>query len=187
MGGADVSFYLYGKTFWGGIVVCDMEAGFEIVDSSVVRMEVDFPYLPGLLGFREVPVLEAAYRRLKTKPEVTFVDGHGLAHPRRLGSAAHFGIVLDVPTVGCAKSRLCGEYEDPPQEKGARSPLLLEGETVGAVLRSRARVSPIYVSPGHLSDLPSAVDLVMHCCPRYRIPEPIRRAHELVNEVRRRD
>ena len=115
------------------------------------------------------------------------MDGHGLAHPRRLGSAAHFGIVLDVPTVGCAKSRLCGEYEDPPQEKGARSPLLLEGETVGAVLRSRARVSPIYVSPGHLSDLPSAVDLVMHCCPRYRIPEPIRRAHELVNEVRRRD
>ncbi len=185
VGGADVSFNRFGKTFWGGLVVCDAEDGFRVVDSSVVRMEVDFPYLPGLLGFRETPVLAEAYRRLRTRPGVTLVDAHGTAHPRRFGSAAHLGVVLDVPTVGSAKSRLCGEFEEPAAGRGSFSALLLDGEVIGRALRTRDGVAPVFVSPGHRCDLESATALVLRCSPRYRIPQPIRLAHDLVNEARR--
>ena len=183
--GADCSFNRFGSTFWGGLVVCDAEAGFAVVDSAVVRMEVDFPYLPGLLAFRESPVLAAAYSKLSVVPQVTLVDAHGTAHPRRLGSAAHLGVVLDIPTVGSAKSLLCGTYEEPGTERGAWSPLLDGQERIGAVLRTRTGVQPIFVSPGHLSDLPSSITLVLRCAPKHRLPEPIRLAHELVNEARR--
>jgi len=183
--GADCSFNRFGSTFWGGLVVCDAESGFEVVDSAVVRMEVDFPYLPGLLGFREVPVLAAAFSRLRVRPEVTLVDAHGTAHPRRLGSAAHLGVVLDIPTVGSAKSLLCGTFEGPGEERGAWSPLLDGDELIGAALRTRAGVQPVFVSPGHRSDLPSSIALVLRCAHRVRLPEPIRLAHELVNRARR--
>ena len=183
--GADCSFNRFGSTFWGALVVCDAEDTFRVVDSAVVRMEVDFPYIPGLLGFREVPVLAAAFAKLKTKPEVTLVDAHGIAHPRRLGSAAHLGVVLGVPTVGCAKSLLCGTFVEPGEGRGCGSPLMDDGERIGAVLRTRAGVAPVFVSPGHLSDLPSSTDLVLHCTPRYRIPQPIRLAHELANRARK--
>lgn len=183
--GADCSFNRFGTTFWGGFVVCDAQDGFAVVDRAVVRMEVDFPYLPGLLGFREVPVLARAYELLRTAPEVTLVDAHGTAHPRRFGSAAHLGAVLGIPTVGCAKSRLCGTFDEPGPARGAWSPLMLEGDTLGAVLRTRAGVAPIFVSPGHHSDLASSLILALRCAPRYRIPQPIRLAHELVNEARR--
>lgn len=185
IGGADVSFNRFGRTFWGGIVVCDGEAGFAPAERRVVRMEVDFPYIPGLLAFREVPVLAEAWERLERKPDVLLVDAHGMAHPRRMGSAAHLGVTLGVPAVGCAKSRLCGEFGEPEPERGSWSPLLLEGEEVGRALRTRTGVQPVFVSPGHLSDLASAVDLVLRCSPRYRIPEPIRLAHEAVNAARR--
>jgi len=183
--GADCSFNRFGSTFWGGLVVCDANDAFRVVNSVVVRMEVDFPYLPGLLGFREVPVLAAAFAKLKTKPEVTLVDAHGIAHPRRFGSAAHLGVVLGVPTVGCAKSLLCGTFETPLDRQGSWSPLMDGDERIGAVLRTRTSVAPVFVSPGHLSDLPSSMDLVLHCTPRYRIPQPIRLAHELVNRARK--
>jgi len=185
VGGADVSFNLYGKTFWGVVVVCDAQNGFEVVDSAVVRMEVDFPYLPGLLGFREVPVLAAAFRKLRTKPEVTIVDAQGTAHPRRFGAAAHLGVELGVPTVGCAKSLLCGEVDEPAVERGGWSPIHLDGATVGAALRTRRGVKPVFVSPGHLADLASSLALVLACAPRYRLPEPTRSAHRLVNDARR--
>jgi len=183
--GADVSYQLHGRTFWGGFAVCDAADDFRVVDCAIVRMEVDFPYIPGLLGFRETPVLAAAYGRLTVKPEVTIVDAHGLAHPRRFGSACHIGVLLDVPTVGCAKSLLCGECAEAGSERGARSFIVLEGEVVGAALRTRANVQPVYVSAGYGSDLDSALSLVLACAPRYRIPEPVRQAHALVNEVRR--
>ena len=183
--GADCSFNRFGKIFWGGFIVCDVQDSFRVVDRSVVEMEVDFPYLPGLLGFREVPVLCEAYARLATKPQVTLVDAHGTAHPRRFGSAAHLGVALGIPTAGCAKSRLCGEYEDPGEERGAWSALFLGGEIEGAVLRTRVGVAPVFVSPGHRCDLASAIALVAKCAQRYRIPQPIRLAHELVNEARR--
>ncbi len=183
--GADCSFNRFGSTFWGGLVVCDAQDGFAVVDRAVVRMEVDFPYLPGLLGFREVPVLTGAYGLLRTAPEVTLVDAHGTAHPRRFGSAAHLGVVLGIPTVGCAKSRLCGTFHEPGPARGAWSPLMVEGETLGAVLRTRAGAAPVFVSPGHRCDLASALELVLRCAPRYRIPRPIRLAHALVNAARR--
>ncbi len=182
--GADCSYNRFGRTFWGGIVVCDAEESFRVVDRAVVRMEVDFPYLPGLLAFREVPVLSAAFEKLKVKPDVTLVDAHGTAHPRRFGSAAHLGVALDIPTVGSAKSLLCGMFDEPDGERGSWSPILLEEDVVGAALRTRASVAPVFVSPGHLCDLPSAIALVLRCAPRLRIPEPIRLAHALVNEAR---
>ena len=183
--GADCSFNRFGTTFWGGIVVCDADESFRIVDQAVVRMEVDFPYLPGLLAFREVPVLSAAYGELKVKPDVTLVDAHGTAHPRRFGSAAHLGVALDIPTVGSAKRLLCGTFDKPHGERGSWSHIRIEGDVVGAALRTRASVAPVFVSPGHLCDLPSAIALVLRCAPRLRIPQPIRFAHALVNEARR--
>ena len=187
VGGADVSCQLRGRTFWGGWVVCEALEGFRVVCSAVARMEVDFPYIPGLLAFREVPVLSAAYAELSVKPAVTLVDAQGTAHPRRFGAAAHLGVVLNVPTVGCAKSLLCGECGKLGPERGASSPIVHENETVGLALRIRTGVKPVYVSPGHRSDLETAAALVLACAPRFRIPEPIRLAHKLVNEARRRD
>ncbi len=185
VGGADVSCSLWGGTFWGAVVVCDAEGGLAVVDGAFARMEADFPYIPGLLAFREVPVLQRAFARLRVRPDVLLVDAHGTAHPRRFGSAAHLGVVLGLPTVGCAKSLLCGTYDEPGPRRGDWSPLLLQGEAVGAVLRTRPGVKPVFVSPGHRADLPSSLNLVLRCGERYRLPEPLRAAHRLCNEARR--
>jgi len=186
VGGADVSCSLWDRTFWGAVVVCDLEADLCVVDRATVRMDVDFPYIPGLLAFREVPVLERAFARLRVRPGVVLVDAHGTAHPRRFGSAAHLGVVLGLPTVGCAKSLLCGTFAEPGPGRGEWSPLLLDGETVGAALRTRPGVRPVFVSPGHLADLTSSLEVVLRCLGRYRLPEPLRAAHRLCNEARRR-
>lgn len=183
--GADVSFNRFGSTFWGAIVVCDLQEELRPAASSVARIEAAFPYLPGLLAFREVPVLEKAWKGLPLKPDVILCDAHGIAHPRGFGEAAHLGVVLGVPSVGCAKSLLCGSFEPPPLERGSRSDLVFEGRLVGAALRTRSRVAPVLVSAGHLSDLPSSIALVLACSPRLRIPEPIRQAHALCNAARR--
>jgi len=185
VGGADVSFTMWGKDFFGAVVVCDLDGGLATLDQAVAYEKVDFPYIPGLLGFREVPVLRKAFGKLSRPPDVLLVDAHGIAHPRGFGSASHLGVVLDVPTVGCAKSRLCGEHDEPPAEKGGRTPLVFGGETVGIVLRTRCGVSPVYVSPGQRADPASSAELALRCCPRYRIPEPLRRAHDLANRARR--
>lgn len=147
------------------------------LETSVVDRPTDFPYVPGLLTFREAPALLEALAGLSAPPDLVVADGQGLAHPRRLGVASHLGLAADLPVVGCAKSRLCGEYEMPEKEKGSVTPLVDRGETVGAVLRTRTGVSPVFVSTGHRVSLESAVRLVLACCTRWRLTEPVRHAH----------
>jgi deoxyribonuclease V len=153
--------------------------GLDVLEQVVVHESIPFPYIPGLLSFREIPPLLAAWRKVKTAPDVIIVDGQGIAHPRRLGIASHLGLVLDVPTIGCAKSRLCGEFEEPPLSRGAWSPLTHQGETVGAALRTRDRCNVVYVSTGHRISLESAISVVLACASRYRLPEPQRLADHL--------
>jgi deoxyribonuclease V len=138
-----------------------------------------FPYVPGLLAFREGPVVLAALEDLTRRPDVLLFDAHGLAHPRRMGLATHLGVILDLPSVGCAKSRLCGEYAEPGPEKGSWTPLRDGGEIIGAVVRTRDYVSPVFVSIGHRVDLETAVSLVLDCAPQYRLPETTRWAHRV--------
>ncbi len=143
------------------------------------EMSVPFPYVPGLLAFREGPVVLAALERLTGQPDVLMFDAQGLAHPRRMGLATHLGILLDVPAVGCAKSRLCGVYVEPDEQKGSWAVLTDRDEVIGAVVRTRAGVRPVFVSVGHRVDLETAVSLVLSCANRYRLPEPTRWAHHV--------
>lgn len=181
---ADVSYNKRDPILHAAVVV--VEAGtLRVLERSGVSMEARFPYVPGYLSFREVPPLLEAFRRLEIEPDVVLCDGQGLAHPRRLGLACHLGLWLDRPTVGCAKSRLIGEHDEPGPRKGDRTPLLDRGEVVGAVLRTRDRIRPVYVSPGHRCDLDGAISVVMDTLRRTRLPEPARSAHNHVNELRR--
>ncbi|SMC26905.1 Endonuclease V [Desulfacinum hydrothermale DSM 13146] len=157
----------------------------ELLETAHVRRPVEFPYVPGLLSFRELPAVTAAFEKLRHRPDVLLCDGQGLAHPRRFGLACHVGLVLDLPTVGCAKKRLCGDHDPVGTEKGCRSVLTLQGDPVGYVYRSRTGVKPIYVSPGHKADLESSLDLVERCVRRYRIPEPLRLAHNTVTRLKK--
>jgi deoxyribonuclease V len=158
------------------VLACD---GLEPVDWAAVNVEIDFPYVPGLLTFREGPGVLAVLAKLTTWPDVLIFDGHGVAHPRRFGLASHMGVLLDHPTVGCAKSRLVGDYEEPGDQVGDWAPLRDGGEVIGAVLRTRAGVRPVFVSVGHRVDLPTAIDLVLRCGRGYRLPETTRYAHRL--------
>ena len=152
--------------------------GFAVLETVTARMATPFPYVPGLLSFREGPVLEAAFADLRSEPDVFVFDGMGTAHPRRMGIASHMGIWLERPTIGCGKTRLVGRFEPLPVERGASRPLVDRGETIGAVVRTRTAKNPLFISPGHLADIPSAVDLILACAPRFRLPEPIRLAHK---------
>ncbi|TNC65164.1 deoxyribonuclease V [Rubellimicrobium roseum] len=158
---------------------------FRVVDVARAMRPTPFPYVPGLLSFREGPVLEEAFESLTTEPDLFLFDGNGIAHPRRIGIASHMGLWLSRPTVGSAKTRLTGRHEPVPPEKGAWAPLMDKGEVIGAALRTRAGTNPVFVSPGHLIDLPSAIDLVMRCSPRFRLPEPIRLAHNAAGAFER--
>ena len=140
---------------------------------------VSFPYVPGLLAFREGPVVLAALDRLEGRPDVLMFDAQGLAHPRRMGLATHLGVLLDMPAVGCAKSRLCGAYVEPGEQKGSWEPLVDRDEVIGAVVRTRDRVRPVFVSVGHRVELETSVSLVLGCATRYRLPEPTRWAHRV--------
>jgi len=150
----------------------------EVVEVKVVTDRIMFPYVPGLLSFREAPLILAACEGLVVKPDIIMVDGQGIAHPRRMGLASHLGLFLDVPTIGCAKSRLCGQHGEPEDEAGSYAELIDEGEVIGAVLRTRAGVKPVYVSIGHKIDLAEAIRWVLACCRGYRLPEPTRMAHQ---------
>lgn len=185
IGAADVTFLGDKDVVAAAIVVCDARSG-DVVEERTAVCRVRFPYVPGYLTFREGPAVAAAWSRLFRKPDVMLFDGQGIAHPRRFGIASHMGVVLSVPSVGCAKKRLVGEHGAPGPEKGDACPLALEGEAVGAVLRTRAGVKPVFVSPGHLADIPSSASLVLSLCSRYRIPDPARRAHQLTQEIRRK-
>lgn len=149
----------------------------EPVEQAVAEVPVTFPYIPGLLSFRETPGVLAALAKLQVEPDLLIVDGHGLAHPRRFGIACHVGVITGVPTIGCAKSRLVGVHNEPPQEAGRWVSLYDDHEVIGAVVRTRTGVSPIFVSIGHKVDLETAVRLVLSCRTKYRLPEPIRYAH----------
>jgi len=181
--GADVSCDMNSNWGVGGVVVCDAHT-YKIVDQASFRGSISFPYVPGYLSFRELPLLLPAFERLSRKPDLVLCDAQGIAHPRRFGLACHLGVALDCPSIGCAKSRLVGEYVEPPSDRGARVPLALESEVVGAVVRTRTGVAPLYISIGHKITLDEAVDWVLRATPRYRVPEPIRWAHKLVNQVR---
>lgn len=151
----------------------------EGIERAVWRGPVAWPYVPGLLSFREVPALLHALEKLNSLPDLIMADAQGIAHPRRLGLASHLGVLLDLPVIGVAKSRLIGAFVEPADVVGAQTPLLADGEQVGAVLRTRAGVRPLCVSVGHRVTLPEAIDLVLRCCTRYRMPEPTRLAHLL--------
>jgi deoxyribonuclease V len=181
--GADISYNKFSETVFAGIVVLSLP-DLRIVETAGVRSVAKFPYLPGLLSFREAPSLLEAWEKLKTKPDVLMFDGQGIAHPRRFGIACHVGVLLDWPTIGCAKSILVGRYGELGLEAGSQSPLVDKGEQVGVALRTKSKVAPVYVSPGHLMDLDSAVDLVLRSTTKYRLPEPTRQAHLLVNRLR---
>jgi len=148
-----------------------------VVEAQVVQGNLDFPYVPGLLSFRESPLTLAACEKLGITPDLVLVDGQGVAHPRRIGLASHLGLFLDVPTIGCAKSLLCGQHEEPGIEPGSYAEVMDKGETIGVALRTRAGVKPVYVSIGHKVDLPAAIYWVRQCCRGYRLPEPTRLAH----------
>lgn len=165
------------------VVVLDY-ASLQPVDQALAEIPVPFPYVPGLLSFREAPAILEALRKLRTEPDVLILDGHGFAHPRRLGLACHVGVITDVPAIGCAKSRLVGEYEEPAPQKGDWVPLVDAGDVIGAVLRSRTNVKPIFVSIGHRVNLETAVEIVLHCCPRYKLPETTRYAHRVAGGER---
>ena len=182
--GADISFNKFSPTVYAGVVVLRLPS-LEVVEEAGVVSESKFPYVPGLLSFRETPSVLEAWAKLKTEPDALMLDGQGLAHPRRVGIACHVGLIIKRPTLGCAKSILVGKYEEPPPERGQWSPMVDKGETVGAALRTKTRVQPVYVSPGHLIDLAGAVELALRCDGGYRVPEPTRRAHLLVNALRR--
>lgn len=150
-----------------------------LIEYVMATKPVEFPYIPGLLSFREGPVVIEALQKLNEKPDLLIFDGQGIAHPRRLGIAAHLGVLLDIPSIGCAKSRLCGEFQEPPLEKGTYSPLLKEDEKIGFVLRTRSNVRPVFISPGHKIDFDTAVHFILTTCTKYRLPETTRWAHRI--------
>jgi deoxyribonuclease V len=174
--GVDISVNRFAKTGTAAVVVLRYPE-LEIVEISTVTERVEFPYVPGLLTFREAPLSLAAFEKLAVTPDLVIVDGQGIAHPRRIGLASHLGLCLGLPTIGCAKSRLTGEYEEPGNKAGSYAELTDSGEVIGAALRTRAGVKPVYVSIGHMIDLPSAIKRVLACCRGYRLPEPTRLAH----------
>lgn len=176
--GLDAHYEARAGRVWGAAAALAWP-GLELLESALACRPLDFPYVPGLLSFREAPALLAALACLSVKPDLLFVDGHGIAHPRRAGLASHIGVLADLPTIGVAKSRLVGGHEPPAQEKGACAPLRDGDEVIGAVLRTRTRVSPVFVSVGHRLALEAACALVHEATPRFRVPEPTRIADAL--------
>ena len=181
--GADVSHDEASDLMFAGVVVMTAD-GRQVLETATAAVRVRFPYIPGLLSFRETPAVIEAWTRLKIRPDCLICDGQGLAHPRRFGIACHLGLVLDLPSIGCAKSLLVGTHRVPAKRRGSMAPLFDRGEQIGAVLRTRDGVAPVFVSQGDRISLGAAVRTVLDACCGYRLPEPTRRAHLLVNEAR---
>jgi deoxyribonuclease V len=181
--GADISTESGNVLGYGGFVVLDA-VSLRPVEHAGAAVALGFPYVPGLLSFRELPVLLAAWHRLVRKPDLVIFDGQGIAHPRRFGIACHGGLLLGVPSIGCAKSLLVGKVGPLGDSRGETAEIRHRGEVVGMAVRTRRGVSPVYVSPGHLMDLPTAVEWVLRVSPRYREPETTRHAHRFVNTLR---
>jgi deoxyribonuclease V len=183
LAGADLAFDPASNLAFAGVIVYRFPE-LEEVERRMARRRLRFPYVPGLLSFREGPVLVAAFGRLNVTPDLVLIDGHGLAHPRRFGIACHIGVLFDKPTIGCAKSLLVGEHDELAETAGATRPLIHKGECVGMALRTRDHVKPIYVTIGHRVSLESAVQLVKQCVDGFRIPKPTREADHYVRELR---
>ncbi|HVU11724.1 MAG TPA: deoxyribonuclease V [Phototrophicaceae bacterium] len=156
----------------------------QVIETSLATMPTPFPYIPGLLSFREGPVLEIAFQKLQTEPDVLIFDGMGRAHPRRIGIASHMGLWLQKPTIGCGKTLFVGHFQEPGNERGDFSNLIDKDEVIGGVLRTRPNVKPVFISVGHLADLPTALKFVMLCTSKYRLPDPIRAAHNAAGEMK---
>ncbi len=184
LAGVDLSYEIGGKELWAAFVLLDPQS-LEVLGWSGVKDAMRFPYVPGLLSFREVPALMKAWDQLDRKPDLIMVDGHGYAHPRRMGIACHLGLLTGTPTMGCGKNILVGKHSLLAEEKGAAQPMLDQGELIGYALRTRARVKPMYISAGHLIDQESAQKAAIQAVSKYRMPEPTRQAHLLVNRLRR--
>jgi len=170
------------EMFYASIVVFELKT-MEMVEAVTASGKVDFPYIPGLLSFRESPILLKAFAKIKSNPDVIILDAQGIAHPRGIGLASHIGLLLDKPSIGCAKTRLIGDYHEMGEEVGCYSHLTVQDKVVGAVLRTRKNVKPVFVSPGHKIDLNTSIDLVLKSCCGYRLPEPVRQAHKLVKKT----
>ncbi|WP_345955463.1 deoxyribonuclease V [Mucilaginibacter sp. PAMB04168] len=181
--GSDISFNKYSEVVYAGIVLLKYPE-MEIIGHSSAISRTTFPYISGLLAFREVPALLEAWNKLETKPDLLVLDGQGIAHRRRMGIASHFGVITDTPTIGSAKSRLFGRYDDPANEPFAQSPMYHREEVIGMAIRSKRNCNPIFVSPGHRVSMEQSVQIIKHCIKGYRIPEPTRQAHILVNKIR---
>lgn len=184
--GVDVSYDRGSPILYGAVVVLDAASG-ETIETAGVRMEAQMPYVPGYLSFREVPPLLAAFAKLRKRPDLLVCDGHGRAHPRRFGIACHLGVLLDLPSIGSAKSRLVGTHDEPGAARGSHTPLRDGREVIGSVLRTRVGVKPIFASTGHRVSLTTARRTLLRLAPSLRLPLPIRAAHEEVNRLRRAD
>ncbi|RXZ80066.1 deoxyribonuclease V [Paenibacillaceae bacterium] len=180
--GVDVAYREKSDKLIAAVVILETST-LRIIESAVVEDTGHFPYVPGLFSFRELPPVIKAFKQLKTSPQLVVCDGQGIAHPRRFGLASHLGVLFDVPAIGCGKTRLLGEFTDPASNRGASSPLIDNGEVIGAALRTQDNVKPIFVSIGHRISLPSACEWILQLAPQYRLPETTRQADQLVRKL----
>lgn len=185
IGGVDTSFSRDGRVL-SVIVVMEFES-LKLISVSYHLDVVSFPYIPGFLSFREGPPIIEAWKKLEVKPDILLVDGQGYAHPRHLGIASHLGVALDTPTIGCAKNLLIGRYEEPGPSKGSFSPILYRDEIVGIALRTKDNTKPVFVSPGHMVSFESSIGITLRSVRGYRLPEPLRYAHQYSNSILKGD
>lgn len=183
IGGADVGFEQGGEVMRAALVILEYPS-LRLIEHQVARIATTMPYIPGFLSFRETPALQAAWQQLSHRPDLLLVDGHGIAHPRRLGVASHFGLLVDVPTIGVAKKRLCGAFTPPDAEPGSHQPLMDKDRQLGWVLRSKARCNPLFISTGHRVSQATALQWVENCLCGYRLPEPTRWADAVASRRR---
>jgi deoxyribonuclease V len=181
--GADISYSRKDGLFFAAVILLEFPT-METIEVSTFVDRVNFPYIPGLLTFREGPALLKAFEKLSRSPDVVIFDGQGIAHPRGIGLASHIGLFIDIPAIGCAKKKLVGDYADVGNEPGNYAPLVYREKTIGAVLRTRKGVKPVFISQGHRIDLKKAIGITLSSCKGYRLPEPTRRAHITVNKLR---
>lgn len=183
IGGADISFNKYENTVYAGIIVLSYPE-LKPITSVTIISETTFPYISGLLAFREIPALLQVWEKLIIKPDLMVLDGQGIAHRRRVGIATHFGLLTDVPSIGCAKSVLTGKFKIPENKKFASSLMYDKEEEIGVALVTKLNCKPIYISPGHKINISQSIEIIKNCVGKYRIPEPTRLAHTLVNQAR---
>jgi deoxyribonuclease V len=178
--GVDMGFEAEGTISRAAVAVLSFPS-LQLQESAIARRPTSFPYVPGFLSFREIPAVLDALEKISITPDLILCDGQGIAHPRRFGIACHLGLLVNMPTIGVAKSLLIGKHEEVPQERGSWQPLWHRGETIGAVLRTRTGTKPLYISSGHRVSLPTAIEYVLHCTPKYRLPETTRIADKLAS------